>query len=57
MQKSNFVNKAGADGRKESICTICVRTVRAVGDETQAEAEGRHVCNGFDLKQTLSEPR
>lgn len=57
MQKSNFVNKAGPDGRKESICTICVRTVRTVGEETQAEAEGRHVCNGFDLKQTLSEPR
>jgi hypothetical protein len=53
MATSTFVNKVGRDQRIESICTICVRTIRAEEGETRAQAESRHVCEGFDLKKTL----
>lgn len=57
MRTSNFVNKVGQEQRVESICTICVRIVRAEAGETRAEAEARHVCEGFDLKKTLGVSR
>ena len=57
MRTPAFVTKTAKDDHVESICTVCVRTIRADPGESREAAEARHVCEGFDLKKTLGVSR